>query len=287
MTPASAWLIGADGLHHSDDAEQWLTGGLRAHPILAVLRQPQRLLCGTLWGLWEVPEGASRWIQLHDETLTEVLAIAPAPGDPGVVAATPYGLTLGQRDAHGPARWMSRSDALRVDERFSNAVLPRPDAPGQWLVGTEAGVLCYTEPEDRWQRTDLSGRPCRALLHAFDAIWAGTDDGGVWRSVDGLAWQRAGRGLDDGTVFALAATGEQIIAGTMQGLCIGDGASAWRRCGPRLLVSAVAAHPDPDGPWLAGGTPGGLWRSDDAGASWRQSGRFDTVHCILPPEAAA
>ena len=252
-----------------------------------MIRQARRLVCGTHWGLWEVPRGAGRWIQLHDETLTEVLGIAPAPGDPGVVVATSYGLSFGRRDEYGGGRWHSRADGLRVDERLSSAVLARPGAPGHWLVGTEAGVLCYAEEADRWQATGLAERPCRVLLHAFGAVWAGTDEGGVWRSADGLVWQRAGQGLDEGTVFALAATDAGLVAGTLQGLCVGDGTGAWHRCGPRLLVSAVAVHPEPTGPWLAGAIPGGLWRSDDGGASWRQSGAFDTVHCILPPEAPA
>ena len=79
---------------------------------------------------------------------------------------------------------------------------------------------------------------------------------------------------------------DRILAGTLRGVCVGDGSSAWQRLGPRLLVSAIAAHPSAEGPWLAGATPGGLWRSDDGGRRWGQIDGFDTVRVILPPEAA-
>ena len=136
-------------------------------------------------------------------------------------------------------------------------------------------------------RTDLTGRPCRALLHAFDHLWAGTDDGGVWRSADGFSWRRVGTGLESGTVFALSANAYRILAGTLHGICVGVGDGAWQRLGPRMLVSALAAHPEPAWPWLAGATPAGLWRTDDAGERWRQIGDFDTVRVIMAPEATA
>jgi len=282
-----SWLLGANGLHRSRDADHWEEAGGHGYPVNDLIRQPRRLVCAALWGLWEVHGDDSRWIQLHDETLTEVLAIAAATGDPGVVTVSAYGLALGRRVEHGATRWQSRSDGLSLDERFSNAVLAQPNAPGHWLVGSEDGVLVYAEADDRWHRTDLTGRPCRALLHAFGYLWAGTDEAGIWRSKDGFSWKRAGTGLEDGTIFVLCATRDRILAGTLQGVCVGDGGGAWRRLGPRLLVSALAPHPDRDGPWLAGATPGGLWRSDDAGERWRQILGFDTVRVIMPPEADA
>ena len=281
---SASWLLGARGLHRSGEGTHWEAVGGHGYPINDLIRQPGRLICASLWGLWEIRSDRPRWLQLHDETLTEVLAIAPAPGDPGLVAASPYGLAFGRRGEHGASRWCSRCKGLSLDERFSNAVLARPQVPGEWLVGTENGVLIYTQADDRWRRTDLGGRPCRALLHAFDCFWAGTDEGGIWRSTDGRSWRRAGRGLDHGTVFALSATADCILAGTLQGICAGSGDSTWQRLGPPLLVSAIAAHPEAEGPWLAGATPGGLWRSDDAGDHWRQVCDFGSVRAIAPPE---
>jgi hypothetical protein len=283
---SDSWLLGGDGLHRSHDGTRWETVGGHSHPVNDLIRQPGRLVCATHWGLWGIGCGRPRWVQLHDETLTEVLAVAPAPGYPGIVAASAYGLALGRPGEGGATHWRSHSDGLSPDERFSNAVLAQPGAPGNWLVGTESGVLIYTETGASWHRTDLGGLPCRALLHAFGFLWAGTDGGGIWRSTDGFSWQRAGSGSDSATVFSLSATADRILAGTLQGICVGDGVSSWRQLGPSLLVSAIAAHPHADGPWLAGATPGGLWRSDDMGDHWRQVGGFDTVRVVVPPEAS-
>jgi len=284
---ANLWLVGANGLHLSHDSIQWSAAGGGGHLVTDLICQPHRVLCATMAGLWQIDRDSPKWRQLHDETLTEVLAIAPDEGEPGVVAASPYGLAFGQPGEHGATRWQSRAEGLSLNERFSNTVLAHPEIPGSWIVGNEDGVMIYAASQDRWDRTDLAGLPCRALLFAHNCLWAGTDGGGVWRSADGNTWRRAGTGLDTDSVFTLVATGERILAGTLQGICVGNGTSTWQRSGPGLLVSAVAAHSDEGGPWLAGATPGGLWRSDDGGRHWHQMGDFDTVRVILAPEKRA
>ena len=278
------WLLGSRGVHRSVDGIRWEPIGPHRYPINDLVRQPHRIVAAAEWGLWEILPGRPGWVQLHDETLTEILAIAPGCGDPGIVAASPYGIAFGKRGPLGETHWTSRCEGLSVNETFSNALLPDPAAHGRWLVGTEAGLLVYLHAEDRWERSSLSGTPCRALCHAHGYFWAGTDDRGVWRSVDGLAWEQAGRDLYDAAVFSLSASGGLIVAGTLHGICVGDGTGAWHRRGPRMLISAVATHPNVDGFWLAGATPGGLWLTEDAGDTWRQAGQHNTVRSILPPE---
>jgi hypothetical protein len=277
------WLVGANGLHHSLDGSQWSAAGGGGHLVTDLVRQPSGLLCATLAGVWQVSKDSSQWLQLHDETLTEVFGIA-LRADQGLVAVSPYGLAFSQPAEHGATRWRSRADGLRLNERFSNALLAHPDVPGDWVVGTEDGVRIYGAHQDQWRRTELSGLPCRALLHAHGFLWAGTDGGGIWRSEDGDSWRRAGTGLDSDSVFSLCATEDRLLAGTLRGICSGDGDGAWQRSGPSLLVSAVAAQLDGAGAWLAGANPGGLWCSHDSGKHWRQVGEFDTVRAIMAPE---
>ncbi|MBT5873139.1 MAG: hypothetical protein HOH43_06940 [Candidatus Latescibacteria bacterium] len=284
---SSCWLLGSQGLHQSRDGSEWNEVGASGYPVQDLVRETERVLCATLWGLWEVGQAEAPWIQLHDETLTEVQSIVPRPGHPGVAAVSAYGLSFGNKSEHGTTRWISHAEGLTLNERFSNALLALPECEDQWLVGTEQGVLIYDETKDLWHRTELSGHPCRALLFVHDRLWAGTDGNGIWQSTDGHNWSRAGSGLDDESIFALGATQDQILAGSLRGICSGDGTSRWRRSGPALLVSAIGAHPASEGPWLAGATPGGLWRSDDSGARWHQVGDFHTVRVILPPEETA
>jgi len=281
---AHCWLLGANGLHQSTDGITWAEIGKSGYPVQDLIREPHRVICATLWGLWEIATPTSQWIQLHDETLTEVMSIAPRPGHPGVAAVSAYGLSFGQASEYGATQWQSHTEGLTLNERFSNALLALPSAENQWLVGTEKGVLIYDESTHRWQQTELIGYPCRSLLYAHDSLWAGTDGNGIWKSDNGTHWKRAGTTLHDESIFSLGATPHHILAGTLRGICFGDATSRWQRSGPALLISAIAAHPNQADVWLAGATPGGLWRSDNAGTRWHQVGNFDTVKAILPPK---
>jgi hypothetical protein len=280
------WLVAADGLYRGRPGGDWQRIGSADFGLSSALRDPERLVAGA-WvgsGLWEWRAGGDRWVQLHDETLTEILALARIPGDPGLLAGSPYGLSLGRRDELGAVRWQSCSDGLRVNERFTNAVLVDPSSPDRWLVGTEAGVLVAEEAGKCWTRTSLSGAPVRALLHALGTFWAGADGRGLWCSRDGLRWDRAGVGMEGETIFALARSAGCILAGSRRGVLAGDGAGPWARLGPSMLTAAVAAHPAHPELWLAGASPGGLWSTEDRGATWRQSGHFTYVRALLAPE---
>lgn len=280
------WLIGSRGLHHGQVGGTWERIGACEYGIADILREPDRLVGAAAWGsgLWEWPFDVSEWRQLHDETLTEVITIASIDGDPGVLAGSPYGVAIARRDGLGAARWTSLSDKLRVNERYTNALLTHPTEPSCWLVATEAGILLACENGTRWERTSLSGKPTRALLHAHGFFWAGTDTQGVWRSADGLRWDPAGSTVQAGAIFHLVAGEDRLLAATEHGVAMGDGSGVWTRSGPHALFAAVAVHPENPSLWLAGAAPGGLWCTENAGRSWRQIPGFVQVWSILPPE---
>ena len=277
------WVAGTRGVYVSADGVDWQAIGGNEFKVNAVLRQKDRLVAGCEWGLWEVRRGVERWVQLHDETLTEVQDVAAVAGDPGALAASAYGVAVGARDEQGFVRWTSLSDELQVDQRFSNALLVDPGDEGRWLVGTEAGVLVAANRGAKWETTELAGCPVRALMHALGVFWAGTDDRGLWRSADGMAWTRVG-GQVENAIFALAESGGRILAGSLEGVLVGGLDGAWHPVGPRMLVSALAAHPRREDLWLAGASPGGLWRTEDAGASWGQVASFTGVGALLAPK---
>ena len=280
-----SWLVGSGrGLFRSDDGVAWAPVGAYPFRITSILRDGDRLFVSEGFGAWEV-QGPDQWAQLHDETLTEVLDIAPIPGDPGVVTASAYGVAVGARDDLGAVRWSFRSDALTVNERFSNAVAVDPEDRSRWLVGTEAGLLVAEQNGARWSYSNLMGGPVRAIRRALGAWWAGTDGRGIWRSPDGLSWRKAGDDLDGGTVFALAETGGRLLAGTLNGVVIGDGRGHWRNVGPRAMIAAVTAHPDRTGFWVAGAAPGGLWITENGGKVWRQVHELSSViEAVVAPE---
>ncbi|NKB67333.1 MAG: hypothetical protein GKR89_09760 [Candidatus Latescibacteria bacterium] len=290
-----SWLVAGTGLHRASvdrAAGSGLFGGtpngpwerigkVQATPF-CLLRQQQRLVIGADHGLWEYLGAQQQWRQLHDETITEIMALAAIPGDPGVLVATPYGLARGRRDELGAARWSALSDSLPRNRRFSCAVLPL--APQRWLVGTEDGLLLAQGPTPTWESTALTDTPVRALLQTPDGLWAGTDNRGIWHSPDGAAWAPAGETLDR-AVYALTAADGRIVAATQSRLVVGDGSGPWHPLGPQVLFATVGVDPaDPARCWLAGATPGGLWHTSDGGQRWRQVGPFKHVRALLPPE---
>lgn len=291
--PLDHWLIGSNGVYHGTIGGSWIRIGGQEYGISSLIRESERLVAGASWGsgLWEWSNGADqadhtdRWKQLHDETLTEVMAIASINGSPGVVAGSPYGIATGRCDDAGAVRWTHHSDTLRVNERFTNAILVHPEEPTTWLIGTEGGVLIAEDSGAAWRRTSISGTAVRALAYIHRQLWAGTDDRGIWRSEDGVRWDSAGHTPDGGAVFDLMLAGEDIVAGTEHGVAIGDGSGHWVRTGPRHLCAAVACHPASTSTWLTGATPGGLWYTEDGGQSWQQIPGFVNVRAIIAPEA--
>ena len=276
----SKWIVGSTGVYSGSPGEEWRRIGAFDFSINVVLRLEATLVAGANCGLWLIDPIEGGWTQLHDETLTEVLAIAKYSGHPGVITGSPYGVATGRVSDYDAVRWTFHSDELRVNERFTNCIVPLHEGSGH-LVGTEAGVIVLSS--DRWQRTSLAGFPVRTIIEIDGKYYAGSDGRGLFQSSDGLSWRVAGKGRIDGAVLSLAFDGERIVAGTERGVISGDTTGSWYRSGPSVLVAAVGA--DDHGRWLIGCHPSGLWWTDDSGKSYIQLGEFNTVSSILAPLA--
>jgi hypothetical protein len=276
----SGWLVGADGLYGQTE-NGWSRLGRGGFVVTAILRQSDRLVAGGEGGLWHLPADDTGWVQGHDETLTNVHAVTVAPEPAGLCAGSAYGVATRWTDGLGAWRWAWHVEGLTVNQRYTNALLADPAGGPRWLVGTEAGLLTWSE--SRWGFTSLMGRPVRALHHVQGCFWAGVDGAGVWTSADGESWSLAGQGLADSSVFGLAWAGDRLLAGTDRGVAVGDGRGGWHGSGAPLRVTAVGAAAEI---WMAGTWPGGLWVSTDHGGQWRQSGAFTTVRTLAPPQGA-
>jgi uncharacterized repeat protein (TIGR01451 family) len=100
--------------------------------------------------------------------------------------------------------------------------------------------------------------------------------GGVWRTVDaGGTWVAASTGLPSTDVRVLAADAQtpgRVLAGTAAGLArTANGGATWTPATglPAGAVTAVAIDPSDPTIALAGVGTQGVWRSTDAGATWR------------------
>jgi len=243
-----------------------------------MLKIESRLFVGVSCGLFSVDLARGTWTQLHDETLTEVLALSEYQTGIGVIAGCPYGLATGAADELGAARWTFHDGDLTVDQRFINAVL-RIDAERACIVGTEGGLLYFDGSE--FSSANISDTAVRALCPGHGCFWAGTDTRGIWRSDDGRNWSEAPRSSEFGAVFDIVATAGGILAATENGFMSGDGATVWVRSGPRIRAACVEAHSELQGRWLGGAYPGGLWVTETSGATWSQVGNFTRVMSIV------
>lgn len=290
-----SWLVGtALGLYCGGSTSGWHRAGRYEFKVTSIVRQGDgAAVVGSEGGLWKAPRAGADWLQLHDDVLTLVQDVSPLPGDPGVLAATAYGVHRASRDELGALRWRSCPPTLdsppQLDDCFSTAILVDPDDPSRWYVGTEAGLLIAEDEGGTWRRTDIQGTAVRALTRAGGLagglVWAGTDAQGLLVSSDGESWRPAGEGLAGIPIFDIAHTGEgDVLVGTEEGVMVGDGAGRWQRVGPPIRAAAVAAATSGGQLWLAGGSPGGLWHSEDRGINWRQAaGMPHSVEALAAP----
>ena len=276
------WLIGANGIWRGKPGGNWELLGHYRYTVNQILREEEgSLTIAAGNGLWRVPADRSQmWIQLHDETLTEVMAVSHTPV--GIVAGSPYGVAISRQDEAGNSRWRSLTEHLRVNARFTNTILTDPNDPTRWLVGTEGGVIIGRENGESWEESRLNDTPVRALLHTGEMFFAGTDLKGLMQSRDGCVWEPV-TGMDKAT-FAVSVAGEKIITGSEHGIVVRAPDGSQRRTGPRALVRCLGVDPTNSDVWVAGTDPGGLWFTSDAGETWQNTGVVTRVRNIIVPE---
>jgi len=279
---ATDWLIGANGIVAGRPGGSWKRLGDYRYSVNGILREADgSLTVGASNGLWQVPVDRSEmWVQLADETLTEVMALSHSLV--GTVAGFPYGVAVSRIDEAGNPRWRSLTEHLRVNARFTNTILTDPDDPTRWIVGTEGGVIIGQGNGESWEESDLNDSPVRALIHTGDSFLAGTDLKGLMQSRDGCRWESVD-GVDEAT-FAVAVAGDRIIAGSEHGVVVRASEGSRIRTGPRALVRCLGVDPNDPDIWVAGTDPGGLWFTVDAGQTWQNTGVVSRVRTIVVPE---
>ena len=255
---SDSWLVGTGGgVYAANDQGKFERLGAYQFRVTALTGSGTRVLAATGSGLWEVRE--DRWVQLHDETLTEVMDVIDT--GPTMIAASAYGVAFGTVDPSGVPHWDWLSDDLNVNQRFTNAIVRLDDT--RLLAGTEGGVLIH-HATTGWSTTSLTS-PVRCLLRSGDGYLAGANDG-LWASADGQHWRPTGV---TATVYALTANEDVVVAGSEEGVLVSAAGSPWCAAGlPGLRVTALALSATDAGLWYAGGVPGGLWRTTDHGQSW-------------------
>lgn len=209
----------------------------------------------------------------------DVVALAIDPQRPSTLYAMLYGTGV-FRSTDAGRSWKITSPGGRPFLQTVGATLALdPRQPRVLYAGTRQGVYRSANGGVSWQARKRGlppGSVVRSLAvdPATGAVFAGIDNHGVFRSDNqGVTWRPAGEGLPgDVAVFDLAldpADSRTILAGTSRGIYrSADQGRSWRLAGvPDDLVFAVALQKR--GRAYAGTSRSGIFRSDDAGATWK------------------
>lgn len=198
--------------------------------------------------------------------------LAAWPGsDDSLVVADLEGAVWQLRDRERFAAITPPTDGPRP--RFYRAVVtpgvPRPTI----LVGADRGLFRSEDGGLTWQRsTGGRGRDAPEIweIEAGGAeLLLGSFVDGVLRDPGDGAWRASNSGLRAAWVRAVAAAEGMVLAGTAHGRLFrsDDGAASWTEVtGDLVDLQIVALHVD-GARWLLSAA-GGVYTSDDAGATW-------------------
>ena len=230
-------------------------------------------------GIYRSGEAGARWVKIKGipSSSRRTRAFAQDPEwDQTFYAGTTEGLWISEDNT---ATWRLATTSRLV----VNAVLARPG--GSLLLGTDgAGVLLSLDRGRTWAESN-QGFSERFITHLLPdpggrrllaAVWGDRLTGGVYVAPSPQGpWSRLGPGLEGREVLVLASAGDDLLAGTDDGLySFTAPAGSWRRL--PMVLGGLDLHPRvtdvvalQESTFLAA-TPQGLLRSTDRGASWTQ-----------------
>jgi photosystem II stability/assembly factor-like uncharacterized protein len=313
--------IGQGVMMSPDDGESWtrvtVRQGMHSDAIVKVLLpdpwRPGVVYAGTDMGLSRSDDGGAGWRRLDtpmNGAMVWSLAIDPAdsrvmfagtgtPSTPGIFRSTDEGKS-----------WERLP--VEIARECPNVGTPRPtgiaidptDHRRVW-VGLEVdGVRYSTDGGDTWTRLEghianpdvhsvlvVAGPPKTVFVLVNDDVWRSTDNGASWQSArarEVFPWHYprsiAGKPDDPRTVFVTLGDSTPGRTGTV--MRSRDAGVTWQNLAlaappnsAMWTVSLPASAPDTV---FAASRYGYLYRSDDAGESWRKLWReFGEVSSIL------
>ncbi len=193
-------------------------------------------------GVHRSTDGGRTWRVLTSWRTEEILCIVPDPADSAVIyAATPFGVFKSTDDG---VTWLKKQDGFR--KWYIQKMIIDRDDRNVLYAASEDDLYRSSDAGERWSPMNVGGPEILSLLqHPAnpDILLAGQEDEGVRFSTNRGATWAAARVPFATSIYALGSST--------------DGRDLY-----------------------AAGWKSGLWRSEDAGATWTQVWRADGIEAI-------
>jgi len=198
----------------------------------------------------------------------------------GVIYAPIVGAGV-YESANGGATWTSYSSGIVANFWYASTAT----AEGV-LVGHYGGIYRTSAPASSWvvSQTGLNNAFVRTISYYADRgeLWAGTDQSGLWRSLDyGRTWELKSTGLDQWATYRLTpkdhehGQGDRMFITTSTGVYRStDHGENWVLVGFNgTFMRGILIDPaNPDRIWTGTAVTQQIWRSNDGGTTWSQVG---------------
>ena len=241
---------------------------------------PQNVFATACSGIYRSTDGAARWSKVRGipSSSRRTRAFAQSPDNQNLLFAGTVG-----------GLWMTEDAGITwrlgtQKELVVNSIVTLPG--GIVLLGTDgAGVVRSIDGGRSWVTSNAGFSERFVSRMVFDrvgqrvlaGIWGDRQHGGVFAAANPRGpWYRFGTGLDGREVLSLGLIGNEVIAGTDDGLFLSAGATgAWSRL--TAIVDGLDAHPrvtdvvaiSPRKVLAA--TSRGLLRTADGGRTWQRT----------------
>lgn len=187
--------------------------------------------------------------------------------------------------------WVSRDQGdhwtlLTADPLITSAITDVDASPADprflALSITDLGAALSADGGKTWLLADGLPSDCCAVaagVGGAHGILIGTQSGDLWWSDGGTRWQRV-LSLADGSVYGFLHLSGSVLAATSQGVLASTDGRSWTDSSSGITNLTLAAVTTAQGNTLYAATDAGVFRSADAGASWRLCSPRVTVHSV-------
>ncbi len=240
-------------------------------------RDPRTVYATACSGIYRSKDAAGRWTRMRGipSSSRRTRAFAQDARRPTTLyAGTTEGLFLSDDDAASWRLVTSKQLVVNAVVTTGDGVLLGTDAAG--ILRSEDGGRSFAASNDGFAEHLVS-----RLLFAGGRLVAGImgdrQHSGVLVAAGPQGpWTKLGEGLEGREVLAIASAGDEVLAGTDDGVFLSVAhCGQWRRL--NVLENGIDLHPrasdvtaSPDGQLLLAATNRGVLRSGDAGATWQR-----------------